>query len=74
VLHADHDAVRQADQTLILVGAGNLCHQAIFVDDATRAVMPPDPEMIQVGVSRLSGLRPGYRHVPRPAPPHLTFV
>ena len=27
----------------------NLCHQAIFVDDATRAVMPPDPEMIQVG-------------------------
>src|ERR1022692_3431587 len=24
-------------------------HQAIFVDDATRAVMPPDPEMIQVG-------------------------
>jgi hypothetical protein len=31
------------------VGVGNLCHQAIFVDDATRAVMPPDPEMIQVG-------------------------
>jgi hypothetical protein len=31
-----------------LVGAENLCHQAIFVDDATRAVMPPDPEMIQV--------------------------
>jgi len=31
------------------VGAENLCHQAIFVDDATRAVMPPDPEMIQVG-------------------------
>jgi group II intron reverse transcriptase/maturase len=27
----------------------NLCHQAIFVDDATHAVMPPDPEMIQVG-------------------------
>jgi len=31
------------------VGAENLCHQAIFVDDATRAVMPPDLEMIQVG-------------------------
>jgi hypothetical protein len=30
------------------VGAENLCHQAIFVDDAIRAVMPPDPEMIQV--------------------------
>ena len=29
-----------------LVGAENLCHQAIFVDDATRAVMPLDPEMI----------------------------
>jgi hypothetical protein len=28
-------------------GAENLCHQAIFVDDATRAVMPPDPEMIK---------------------------
>src|SRR6476646_4951932 len=27
----------------------NLCHQAIFVDDATRAVVAPDPEMIQVG-------------------------
>jgi hypothetical protein len=31
------------------VGAENLCHQAIFVDDATHSVMPPDPEMIQVG-------------------------
>jgi hypothetical protein len=31
------------------VGAENLCHQAIFVDDATCAVMPPDPEMVQVG-------------------------
>ncbi len=29
--------------------AENLCHQAIFVDDATRAVMPPDPEMILKG-------------------------
>ena len=32
-----------------VVGADNLCHQAIFVDYATRAVVPPDPEMIQVG-------------------------
>ena len=31
------------------VGAEYLCHQAIFVDDTTRTVMPPDPEMIQVG-------------------------
>jgi len=31
------------------VGAENLCHQAILVDDATCAVVPPDPEMIQVG-------------------------
>ena len=31
------------------MGAENLCHQAIFVDDPTRAVMPPDPEIIQVG-------------------------
>ena len=31
------------------VGAENLCHQAIFVDHATHAVMPPDPEVIQVG-------------------------
>jgi hypothetical protein len=32
-----------------VVGADNLYHQAIFLDDATRTVMPPDPEMIQVG-------------------------
>jgi hypothetical protein len=31
------------------VGAENLCHQAIFVDEATRAVVPPDPEMVQGG-------------------------
>jgi len=37
------------------VGAENLCHQVIFVDDATRVVMPPDPEMIQVG----HAIRPG---------------
>src|SRR6266700_68132 len=30
------------------VGADNLCHQAIFVDDATYAVVPPNPEMTQV--------------------------
>jgi len=29
-------------------GAENLCHQAIFVGDATHAVMPPDPEMLRV--------------------------
>jgi hypothetical protein len=38
-----------------VVGAENLCHQAIFVDDATRAVTPPDPEMIQVGVAIWQG-------------------
>ena len=27
------------------MGAENLCHQAIFVDDATDAVMPPDPSI-----------------------------
>ena len=32
-----------------LIGAENLCHQAIFVDDTTRAVAPPDPEVIEVG-------------------------
>lgn len=37
------------------VGAGNLSQQAVFVDDATRAVIPPDPEMqglAAVGVDR----------------------
>jgi hypothetical protein len=28
--------------------AGNLCHHAVFADDAARAFLPPDPEMIQV--------------------------
>ncbi len=41
------------------VGAENLCGQAIFVDDATRAVMPPDREMIQVGLDD-SGTAEGY--------------
>jgi hypothetical protein len=31
------------------VGAENLCDQAVFVKDATCAVVPPDPEMVQVG-------------------------
>jgi len=30
------------------VGAENLCHQVIFVEDAASAVTPPDPEMIQI--------------------------
>jgi hypothetical protein len=38
-----------AEADILPVGAENLCHQAIFVDDATCAVMPPDPEMVQVG-------------------------
>jgi hypothetical protein len=29
--------------------AENLCHQAVFVDDATRTVKPLDPEVVQVG-------------------------
>jgi len=32
-----------------VVGADNLCHQAIFMDRGTSAVAPPDPEMVQVG-------------------------
>jgi hypothetical protein len=32
-----------------LAGAEYLCHQAIFVDDATRTVKPLDPEVVQVG-------------------------
>ena len=30
------------------VGAENLCHQVIFVEDAASSVTPPDPEMIQI--------------------------
>jgi hypothetical protein len=30
------------------VGAENLCHQVIFVKDATSAITPLDPEMIQI--------------------------
>jgi len=38
-----------AEILVSLVGAENLCHQAMFVDDTTGAVMPPDLEAIQVG-------------------------
>ena len=34
---------------LLPVGAENLSQQAVFMDDATHAVMPPDPEVTQVG-------------------------
>src|SRR5579862_8171973 len=37
------------------VGAENLRDQAIFVDDATCAVMPADPEMIQAGDAMWQG-------------------
>jgi hypothetical protein len=33
------------------MGAENLCHQAIFVNHASCAVAPLDPEMVQVGDS-----------------------
>jgi hypothetical protein len=47
VSHADSGAVFSRPR--YLVGAENSCDQAILVDDATDAVMPPDPEMIQLG-------------------------
>jgi hypothetical protein len=31
------------------VGADNLCHQAIFVNDASGAIAPPEAEVVQVG-------------------------
>ena len=31
------------------MGAENLCHQAIFMNHASGAVTPLDPEMVQVG-------------------------
>jgi hypothetical protein len=31
------------------VRAENLCHQAIFVNHATSAVTPPDPELVRAG-------------------------
>ena len=37
------------------MGAENLCHQAIFMNHATRAVTPLDPEM--ENSSRKSGMR-----------------
>jgi hypothetical protein len=39
-LEEDRDAV---------VGADNLCHQAIFMDHASGAVAPPHAEVVQVG-------------------------
>ena len=41
-------------------GAENLCHQAIFVGDATHAVMPPDPEMLTAALLLLAA-RPAAR-------------
>jgi hypothetical protein len=35
------------------VGADNLCHQAILTDNASRAVAPPDTEVIQVGDTKV---------------------
>jgi hypothetical protein len=32
-----------------IVGAGNLCHQAVFMNHAACAVTPLDPELIEVG-------------------------
>jgi glutamate/tyrosine decarboxylase-like PLP-dependent enzyme len=37
------------------VGAENLCHQVIFVDDAARAVTPPHAELIQIGEAICQG-------------------
>ena len=31
------------------VGADNLCHQAIFANDASGAIAPPKAEVVQVG-------------------------
>jgi hypothetical protein len=31
------------------VGADNRCHQAIFVNDASGAIAPPEAEVVQVG-------------------------
>ena len=38
-----------AERLTVPVGADNLCHQVVFVDDATGAVAPSDPEVVQVG-------------------------
>ena len=40
------DSVRAEGAVRGTCGCRKLCHQAIFVDDATRAVLPLDPEMI----------------------------
>ena len=39
---------RAHPEALGLVGAENLCHQAIFMNHAPCAVTPLDPELIQV--------------------------
>src|SRR5579871_1392345 len=45
-----------------LVGAENLCHQAIFMDHASGAVTPLNPEMVQVGYA--VGQRAQWRGLP----------
>jgi hypothetical protein len=47
-------AGKRADSTVVsgdpaLVGAENLCHQAILMNHASGTVAPLDPELIQVG-------------------------
>ena len=44
-------------------GAENLCRQAIFVGDATHAVMPPDPEMLTAALLLLAAGRPASRQI-----------
>jgi hypothetical protein len=41
--------VQKRAEAWTVVGAENLCHQVIFVEDAASAVTPLDPEMVQVG-------------------------
>src|SRR5450755_2925286 len=41
--------VRMLQSTVWIVGAENLCHQAIFMNHASGAVAPPDAEVVQVG-------------------------
>jgi hypothetical protein len=36
-------------RTARYVGAGNLCHQAVFMNHAACAVTPLDPDRIEVG-------------------------
>jgi hypothetical protein len=41
------------------VGAENLCHQVIFVEDAASAVTPLDPELIQISNAVGQGAKRG---------------